>query len=480
MINYLLINIILSSSALAINQWLQIPYRLRFYSLMIAVISWLIPFGLLSIQISRESVATWPAQVVEFNLPISAVNQAIEKQFDFKIVFAVLMMAGLFLFIRDLLHSQLFIKKLKPTSKPLNANQQIRVTEKINGAFVSGYFKPIIWVSQNFSDKESLQTIIVHEKQHIKSHDQFWLIIITFIQRLMWFNPVMNILSNKTRKAIELSCDEACKHKLGTKTYQSHLAEIMLNNSQSAEMILHNSINQNKNFNINRIEQLNQELTMNQSSRIKLSIIATTLLTICLFSLTTVAGNNETSQLKDDEVMMNVNWRVTEVDAGMLHNTEVNSDIVVNSKDFNTFEIADYKIKVKAQLANEGSEPKAYLISTKIIGETNFPVSEPAIMVVAGKTATFRMVDSESKDEVKPQIVLSFTVPNNKINKSPTPTINTNSVLTPSKAPEPIQPPQPLTTPALSVVAPIPEMTEPAPKPQAPPKPPRADLIQDN
>ncbi len=211
MINYLLINIILSIAALAINHWLKIPHRIRFYALIIAVTAWLIPFGLMGITISNESVMVLPAQVIELSQPIVAANQIIESSINYTFALALLLLIGLMLLIRDFTLGHNFIKILKHNSTPLHNDQQIRVTAQINGAFVSGYKQPIIWISQDLLHEDHLQTVIRHEKQHIQNHDQYWLIIITCVQRLFWFNPLAYLVCRKCRQAIELSCDEACK-----------------------------------------------------------------------------------------------------------------------------------------------------------------------------------------------------------------------------------------------------------------------------
>ncbi len=308
MIHYLIINLILTSSALFINIAMQIPHRIKFIILMTALLGWLVPFSLLTIEVSQNSIAVLPIHLAPVAEPVFTTAVSAPKEFTSYQIIALLMVFGLFRFMLDLFSSYQYIHKLK--YQHLHNCSQIRLVSGIKGAFVSGYFKPIIWIDEKLSHKGTLQSIIIHERQHIKNHDQFWLLLMTLIQRLFWFNPFVHLLVAKLRMATELRCDEACKKKIGKSTYQSHLAELIIDNHKAkypaSNVILNNHIQNSKNFNIQRIKQLNQENTMTYLNQTKLCFIAILTLMMCTYSLVTVANDNTIPTVADHQVLLSL------------------------------------------------------------------------------------------------------------------------------------------------------------------------------
>jgi len=302
--SYLLINLTLSCTALIINHYMKIPHRVRFYLMLTAVIAWLIPFTWFSIELPSQTLALL---AIEFNptntAPLNS-QPSIQSSFSWMAVFYALTFLGLARFILDLVTTAKQVQRLKEQSKPYAATSNIRITQGIHGALVSGYFKPIIWLDEKLINTANLASAITHEKQHIQSHDQFWLLIITLVQRLLWFNPLSYYLCIQCKNGIELSCDEACKKYLGQSQYQTHLAQLIIDQHHTTHALMNNQIHQNQGFNIHRIEQLNQENSMTKYQTIKLSFIVGAALMMSTYSMITVAHDSTIPALTDDQILL--------------------------------------------------------------------------------------------------------------------------------------------------------------------------------
>ena len=80
-------------------------------------------------------------------------------------------------------------------------------SEHVNAPFILGLFAPRIYIPFHIKSKE-LDSIIAHERAHIKRRDH-WLKPIAFlILSLYWFNPLIWIAYYFLCKDIELACDE--------------------------------------------------------------------------------------------------------------------------------------------------------------------------------------------------------------------------------------------------------------------------------
>ncbi len=407
MINYLVINVMLSLSGLTINYLMNIPHRIRFYIMMVAVIGWLTPFALMTIELTQQSVSMLPVQWVQLTEPMISNNTIIQSQFDFIPVLLTLMAIGLVRFVMDIILTGRHVNKLKHNSIPFQNHENIFMAQGINGAFVSGYFKPIIWIDEQLQQTEALPSVITHEQQHIKNHDQFWLLIITLVQRLFWFNPLSLILSQKTRKGIELSCDEACKNKLGKSTYQSHLAQLIMAKHQTSHAILNNQIHHDENFNIHRIKQLDKENTMNTLQKTKLTALITLTCMMCLYSLVTFAENESMPELQMGQVFIELKITVGEQDTKEL-------SLITNDKEMAEVKFDGYHLSVKPSIIKPPENSATDEESIQIINEltlhrinddqTQSILTTPTLLVLNKNWAGIKVGDDEGNKQIHIEI----------------------------------------------------------------------------
>ncbi len=304
MTQYLIINLILTCGALLINHLMHIPHKTRFRILMIAVIGWITPFALINLELSQQTISALPVQLLQFSEATVIDSTSTLSKIDYIQFIYAFMIFGMFLFMLDIVLTERHAKQMKQNAKRLKGHTNIYLVKDSTGAFITGYIKPIIWISEKFLGKDTINSVITHEQQHIQQHDQLWLLTITLVQRLFWFNPLAYYLCRQTRRSIELKCDEACKHKLGKATYQSHLAQLVMLKNPLTRTVLTNQFNHTKNFNIYRIKQLNQDNNMTTSRKTKLSVCCLIALLMSTYTLITVANEADIFKIEKHQVLL--------------------------------------------------------------------------------------------------------------------------------------------------------------------------------
>ena len=101
--------------------------------------------------------------------------------------------------------SYIHLRSKVKTAVRLLAN--VYQSEHVNAPFILGLFAPRIYIPFHIKSEE-LDSIIAHERAHIKRRDH-WLKPIAFlILSLHWFNPLIWIAYYFLCKDIELACDE--------------------------------------------------------------------------------------------------------------------------------------------------------------------------------------------------------------------------------------------------------------------------------
>lgn len=89
----------------------------------------------------------------------------------------------------------------------------IYYSDKITSPAVYGIIKPKIILPTSYQDRDN-EFVILHEKIHIRSGDNFWRIIAFLIVAVHWFNPICWLFLKGLLNDFELSCDERVLTKL--------------------------------------------------------------------------------------------------------------------------------------------------------------------------------------------------------------------------------------------------------------------------
>lgn len=86
-------------------------------------------------------------------------------------------------------------------------HDNIYQSDRVNSAFVLGFFKPRIYVPFGIEERE-LETVIEHERAHIRRRDNKWKPLGFAILAVHWFNPLVWLSYVLFCRDIEFACDE--------------------------------------------------------------------------------------------------------------------------------------------------------------------------------------------------------------------------------------------------------------------------------
>ena len=81
------------------------------------------------------------------------------------------------------------------------------VSSSVSRPYVTGLFRPVIYFPDIELPEEQWRTILRHEIQHIRSHDEWKKLFFLAIQALFWWNPLAHISLKEIDTLIELQCD---------------------------------------------------------------------------------------------------------------------------------------------------------------------------------------------------------------------------------------------------------------------------------
>ncbi len=282
------------------------PFRVQFRLVMIVLLSWLLPYDLINVHATQSQLLASLPVINNLGTTIKSTIITQVNYFDylsFVLVLQVLCVFGLIYFIKDLTALYKKQAQLNATAEFYKTakNTPIYFIAKPKSAFSLGFIKPKIYLSKDYKNSDELNSILTHELNHITKHDHLWLLSINFIQRLLWWNPLVLYFSKKARNLMELSCDQACSEALGKDKYQYDLAQTIINNSQKNQNLALSFFG-TKNFNIFRIKQLNQEHKMQQKH--KFIIFSTAIIPLLLMVLVTTQSL-ATKILQDKEISFN-------------------------------------------------------------------------------------------------------------------------------------------------------------------------------
>ena len=102
------------------------------------------------------------------------------------------------------------VEELKNELK-ISRNVEIYQSVEIISPFLTGVFRPKIIipkVASTLNTKEKMRLALHHELIHLKSHDVPFKILLNFVQKFHWFNPVLYIFVYRFCNMSEFVCDQ--------------------------------------------------------------------------------------------------------------------------------------------------------------------------------------------------------------------------------------------------------------------------------
>jgi len=350
---------------------------------MLALLSWLVPYDIIFNLLNQQSFITLSSEISEFN---GALKQSIISNVNTKIfispfkIFMLLTFVGFLLFIKDILSLERLLKVYSLKSIHFKKIKSVNIYEvkDTDNVFTAGLLSPNIYIGDKYCNSNTLPSIIQHELQHIKNKDQIWLLIITFIQKILWWNPIVFSLSKKARNYIELSCDEMCKNNSLDSSYQKGLIKILLEMHKSCNPLTSTFFGASK-LNVYRIKQLSKEFTMKNTHKAMIFLtIITPFLLMPLVSTSSVFVGKTIYDENGEIYILNEN----QIDL------EYSITVKIKSKDSSV----DTR-KIESRIIAEYGEVISYGRESDIFATSRFQSINPTNFILA---ITVKKVDKKS------------------------------------------------------------------------------------
>jgi beta-lactamase regulating signal transducer with metallopeptidase domain len=331
MFSWLLVNVVLSALALLfVTVNASAPHRLRFLISFVALCAWLVPW-----HVVPEFVPQWQAldlweierrlavNTAEYSLrPVVIMTTGLPLAASFfaftwvQLGFITLCATGLLLFSWHLCRHQLRLRQLRRNGEDgasllslrgLTSPVPVVIQSEIAGAFSSGLVTPRIWIHKELADSTQLATLLRHELTHIRQHDNWYLLCITLVEKLFWWNPLVWLLGRQARELQELSCDVLCQQ--ASADYPLDLAELMIDNARlnpvQGSMLLSANIFNKTNLNIKRIKLLQRSYSMKPRHLVSTFVTAVgAIATIGIVTAQPEAGENQRTVIRGQSVQL--------------------------------------------------------------------------------------------------------------------------------------------------------------------------------
>jgi beta-lactamase regulating signal transducer with metallopeptidase domain len=225
-------------------------------------------------------------------------------------------LVGLFILTLRLHKHYQWVNELRNNSQnklvTMRCGHAIYQSNQINNALLIGYKSPSIWVNSQLVKSPYFEIIIEHELTHIKHKDNYWLVILAFINAIYWWNPLIKILIENIKEHLETRCDNKASQSFTQGFYHQKLTELILSklmlNQQPVIDTGFASAVISKNSNIRRLKTLKEKQTMNLFSKLMVSALLVsgiTVLTLPISSLNSFASNYSAEKVEDEPISLN-------------------------------------------------------------------------------------------------------------------------------------------------------------------------------
>lgn len=104
------------------------------------------------------------------------------------------------------------------------SNFGLLVSSSISRPYTAGLFRPAIYLPDIELPEESWRTILRHEVQHIRSHDEAKKLFFLAIQALFWWNPLAHISRKEIDTILEMQCDAKVTTGMSKEEVDAYLA----------------------------------------------------------------------------------------------------------------------------------------------------------------------------------------------------------------------------------------------------------------
>ena len=108
-------------------------------------------------------------------------------------------------------------KRLKQNRRRTRVTRKLPsyVTDQVATPCLFGLKRPVIYLTAETEDEETMAHVLAHELTHYKHKDHIWSALRCICLCLHWYNPLAWICASLSKKDAELACDESTIRSLG-------------------------------------------------------------------------------------------------------------------------------------------------------------------------------------------------------------------------------------------------------------------------
>ncbi|HVW09440.1 MAG TPA: TonB family protein [Bryobacteraceae bacterium] len=149
------------------------------------------------------------AAIVRTPVPQSASTPAVSRV-PFSEFIPLLWFAGVLLFLTRLALGLYGLRRMRRAAHPISGDPRLLQSDSIAAPVTWGVIHPVILVPAGFEylPDESREAVLCHELAHIHSYDFLLRMLAEIGRALIWFQPLMWLVTRRLREEQELACDD--------------------------------------------------------------------------------------------------------------------------------------------------------------------------------------------------------------------------------------------------------------------------------
>lgn len=91
----------------------------------------------------------------------------------------------------------------------LKHSPELRISSAVDSPMMVGLFRAVLLLPGEEFEELELAFILRHELTHHRRHDLWYKLLLTLVNALHWFNPLIYLLRREAERDLELTCDDA-------------------------------------------------------------------------------------------------------------------------------------------------------------------------------------------------------------------------------------------------------------------------------
>ncbi|MBF7074188.1 M56 family metallopeptidase [Glaciecola sp. MH2013] len=282
---YFFVNGIVTLIVLALLKYGNGTSSVNYYLSCFGIFVWLIPYAFLA-QIVPAEVLVEPlilkqSFLVSTESTAASNTSVVSRELLARFIILIALLIGAILFIKKIidvmtLNSRIVSDPSLQFHKDLSLKHQVPVYSA-NGTpsgMLLGIRSPKIVFSKSITDIGQINLIICHEKKHLERKDNVRLVLLTLVESIFWWNPLVRVLADKNRFFIEALCDEDASKEFGLEEYIDGLTSLILFNHKTKQYPLNCAATSNTSNSIFRVKLLkeNRKMTLKRKVTYALTI----------------------------------------------------------------------------------------------------------------------------------------------------------------------------------------------------------------